>query len=61
MRRALPEAKRARDRAAVSVLRCIPAALDTAEAVPVEETASRGLPLAQSPLGAGAPEAAGVN
>ncbi|WOX15955.1 hypothetical protein [Streptomyces sp. N50] len=49
---------RARDRAAVSALRTTLAALDNAEAVPVEETELRGLAVEQSPVGAGATEAA---
>ncbi|MGW0707444.1 hypothetical protein ACWD4G_16035 [Streptomyces sp. NPDC002643] len=49
---------RARDKVTVSVLRATLAALDNAEAVPVEETASRAGALEQSPVGAGATEAA---
>lgn len=49
---------RAGDKAAVSALRATLGALDNAEAVPVEETALRGLALEQSPVGAGATEAA---
>ncbi|MEU0596956.1 hypothetical protein ABZ484_01625 [Streptomyces sp. NPDC006393] len=49
---------RARDKAAVSALRATLAALDNAEAVPVDEAASRGLALEQSPVGPGATEAA---
>ncbi|MFI6039199.1 hypothetical protein ACIBBD_34745 [Streptomyces sp. NPDC051315] len=49
---------RARDKAAVSALRATLAALDNAEAVPVDEAALRGLALEQSPVGAGATEAA---
>lgn len=48
---------RARDRAAVSALRATLAALDNAEAVPVDEAALRGVALEQSPVGAGATEA----
>jgi uncharacterized protein len=58
MRQALPEAMRARDKAAVSALRTTLAALDNAEAVPVGEAAFRGMALEQSPVGAGATEAA---
>ncbi|MGP3966860.1 hypothetical protein [Streptomyces sp. 6N223] len=49
---------RARDKAAVSALRATLAALDNAEAVPVDEADLRGLALEQSPAGAGATEAA---
>ncbi|MER5527551.1 hypothetical protein ABT075_23650 [Streptomyces sp. NPDC002677] len=49
---------RARDKAAVSALRATLAALDNAEAVPVDESALRGVALEQSPVGAGATEAA---
>ena len=58
MRQALPEAMRARDKAAVSALRATLAALDNAQAVPVDEAEMRGLALEQSPVGAGATEAA---
>jgi uncharacterized protein YqeY len=58
MRQALPEAMRARDKAAVSALRTTLAALDNAEAVPVGAAGIRGLALEQSPVGAGATEAA---
>jgi uncharacterized protein YqeY len=61
MRDALPEAMRARDRAAVSALRATLAALDNAEAVPLDEmdeTAPRAAALEASPVGAGATEAA---
>ncbi len=51
MRRALPEAMRARDKAAVSALRGALGALDNAEAVPVDT-------LAQTPDGVRASEAA---
>lgn len=57
MRQALPEAMRARDKVAVSALRATLAALDNAEAVPVDDDATRGLALEQSPVGAGATEA----
>ncbi|WP_205623104.1 hypothetical protein [Sciscionella marina] len=56
MRQALPEAMRARDRVAVSVLRATLGALDNAEAVPVAET--RGMALEQAPVGVGATEVA---
>ncbi len=56
MRQALPEAMRARDKAAVSALRSALAALDNAEAAPVDEGALRGLALEQAPVGAGATE-----
>lgn len=58
MRQALREAMRARDKAAVSALRSALATLDNAEAVPVDESALRGLALEQAPVGAGATEAA---
>lgn len=58
MRQALPEAMRARDKAAVSALRATLAALDNAEAVPVGETELRGLALEQSPVGVGVTETA---
>ena len=48
---------RARDKAAVSALRSTLAALDNAEAVPLDEAATGGLALEQSPIGAGATEA----
>lgn len=57
MRQALPEAMRARDKAAVSALRTTLAALDNAEAVPVDAAEMRGPALEQSPVGAGATEA----
>ncbi|MBO8192270.1 hypothetical protein ITI46_11415 [Streptomyces oryzae] len=49
---------RARDKAAVSALRATLAALDNAEAVPLEGAQLRGAALEQSPVGAGATEAA---
>lgn len=58
MRQALPEAMRASDKTAVSALRATLAALDNAEAVPVDEAELRGLALEQSPVGVGATEAA---
>jgi uncharacterized protein YqeY len=58
MRQALPEAMRARDKAAVSALRATLAALDNAEAVPVDAAETRGPALEQSPVGVGATEAA---
>lgn len=58
MRQALPEAMRARDKAAVSALRTTLAALDNAEAAPVGEAELRGVALEQSPVGVGATEAA---
>ncbi|MGC5345637.1 hypothetical protein PZB75_00670 [Streptomyces sp. AM 4-1-1] len=48
---------RARDKVAVSALRATLAALDNAEAVPVDGAEARGLALEQSPVGAGATEA----
>jgi uncharacterized protein YqeY len=57
MRQALPEAMRARDKAAVSALRSTLAALDNAEAVPLDESGARGPAIEQSPVGAGATEA----
>lgn len=58
MRQALPEAMRARDRAAVSALRTTLAALDNAEAVPMDEVEPRGPALEQVPVGVGTTEAA---
>ncbi|MFE9535466.1 hypothetical protein [Streptomyces sp. NPDC006691] len=49
---------RARDKVAVRALRATLAALDNAEAVPVGATEPRGLSLEESPVGAGATEAA---
>ncbi|WP_329417585.1 hypothetical protein OG802_32525 [Streptomyces sp. NBC_00704] len=49
---------RARDRSAVSALRTTLAALDNAEAVPVDEAKQAGTALELSPLGVGATEAA---
>ncbi|MFE9453898.1 hypothetical protein [Streptomyces sp. NPDC006739] len=49
---------RARDKAAVSALRATLAALDNAEAVPLDEAALRGSALEQSPVGVGVTEAA---
>ncbi|MEV5439336.1 hypothetical protein AB0K80_25490 [Streptomyces sp. NPDC052682] len=49
---------RARDRAAVSALRATLAALDNAEAVPVDADALRGVAIEAAPAGAGATEAA---
>jgi uncharacterized protein YqeY len=58
LRQALPEAMRARDKVAVSALRTTLAALDNAEAVPVDEAALRGLALEQAPVGVGVTEVA---
>lgn len=58
MRQALPEAMRARDKAAVSALRATLAALDNAEALPVDNSALRGVALEHSPVGVGVTEAA---
>jgi hypothetical protein len=58
LRQALPEAMRARDKAAVSALRATIAALDNAEAVPVDDVETRGSAIEWSPVGAGATEAA---
>jgi uncharacterized protein YqeY len=58
MRQALPEAMRARDKAAVSALRATLAALDNAEAVPVDESELRGMALEHAPVGVGVTEAA---
>jgi uncharacterized protein YqeY len=58
MRDALPDAMRARDKVSVSALRGTLAALDNAEAVPVDATTPRAGALEQSPVGAGATEAA---
>ncbi|QPP10773.1 hypothetical protein G4Z16_17560 [Streptomyces bathyalis] len=49
---------RARDKATVSALRATLAALDNAEAVRVDAAEVRGLALEESPVGAGATEAA---
>ncbi|MGM0359053.1 hypothetical protein ACNFRX_03485 [Streptomyces griseoaurantiacus] len=49
---------RARDKAAVSALRSTLAALDNAEAVPLDESATPGPAIEQTPTGAGATEAA---
>ncbi|MCQ9180607.1 GatB/YqeY domain-containing protein [Streptomyces sp. IBSBF 2953] len=49
---------RARDKVAVSALRATLAALDNAEAVPVDEAGLRGGALEHSPVGVGATEAA---
>jgi uncharacterized protein len=57
LRQALPEAMRARDRAAVSALRSALAALDNAGAVPVDEAVIRAGAIEQAPVGAGATEA----
>ncbi len=57
MRQALPEAMRARDKVAVSALRTALAALDNAEAVPVDGAVTHGPALEQSPVGVGATEA----
>jgi uncharacterized protein YqeY len=58
MRQALPEAMRARDKVAVSALRATLAALDNAEAVPVDDAASGGSAIEQAPVGVGTTEAA---
>jgi uncharacterized protein len=58
MRQALPEAMRARDRAAVSALRSALAALENAEAVPLDGPGPASLALEQTPVGAGATEVA---
>lgn len=58
MRQALPEAMRARDKAAVSALRATLAAVDNAEAVAVDDAELRGSALEESPVGAGATDAA---
>jgi uncharacterized protein YqeY len=58
MRQALPDAMRARDKAAVSALRATLAALDNAEAVPLDEAGLRGSALERSPVGVGTTEAA---
>jgi uncharacterized protein YqeY len=57
MREALPEAMRARDKAAVSALRTTLAALDNAAAVSLDEAQLRGVALEQSPVGVGTTEA----
>ncbi|MEU8679429.1 hypothetical protein [Streptomyces sp. NPDC048560] len=48
---------RARDKVAVSTLRATLAALDNAEAVPVDEAELRGVAFEQSPVGVGTTEA----
>ena len=58
MRRALVEAMRARDATAVRALRSALAALDNAEAVPLDDAAARGTAIEASPVGVGAAEAA---
>jgi uncharacterized protein len=58
MRQALPAAMRARDKVAVSALRATLAALDNAEAVPVDEAQLRGVALEHAPTGVGVTEAA---
>ncbi|BCK71088.1 hypothetical protein Srufu_050410 [Streptomyces libani subsp. rufus] len=58
MRQALPEAMRARDKVAVSVLRATLAVLDNAEAVPVGEAGLRGVAIEQAPVGVGVTEVA---
>lgn len=58
MRQALPDAMRARDKAAVSALRTTLAALDNAEAVPVDGAGPRASALERSPVGVGVTEAA---
>jgi len=55
LRQALPEAMRARDRAAVSALRATLAALDNAEAVPVDD---RARAIETAPVGVGARDVA---
>ncbi|MFG2812550.1 hypothetical protein [Streptomyces sp. NPDC048410] len=49
---------RARDKAAVSALRATLAALDNAEATPVDAEALRGVALEHAPVGVGSTEAA---
>ncbi|MCK7624418.1 hypothetical protein MUU72_15115 [Streptomyces sp. RS10V-4] len=49
---------RARDKAAVSALRSTLAALDNAEAVPVDASARRGAALEHSPVGVGTTDVA---
>ena len=58
MSQALPEAMRARDKVAVRALRTALAAVDNAEAVPMDEAVVHGLALEQSPVGVGVTEAA---
>ncbi|MFM9608194.1 hypothetical protein DF268_43710 [Streptomyces sp. V2] len=57
LRQALPDAMRARDKVAVSALRATLAALDNAEAVPVDASVLRGQAIEAVPVGAGATEA----
>ncbi|MFI8347070.1 hypothetical protein [Streptomyces sp. NPDC085596] len=49
---------RARDKPAVSALRATLAALDNAEAMPVDEVTLRGVALEHAPVGVGSTEAA---
>ncbi|KND28679.1 GatB/YqeY domain-containing protein [Streptomyces acidiscabies] len=58
LRQALPDAMRARDKVAVSALRATLAALDNAEAVPVDAGVLRGQAIEAVPVGVGATEAA---
>lgn len=58
MRQALPEAMRARDKVAMRALRATLSALDNAEAVPVDPADARSSAIEDSPVGAGATEAA---
>lgn len=58
MRAALPEAMRARDKTAVSALRGALAALENAEAPPVDDAARRAKALEEAPVGAGVTDAA---
>ncbi|HWG99688.1 MAG TPA: hypothetical protein VNV66_10270 [Pilimelia sp.] len=58
LRKALPAAMRARDRAAVSALRSALAAIDNAEAVDRPTSADHGLAIGETPRGAGAADVA---
>ncbi len=58
LRQALPAAMRARDSAAVSALRSALAALDNAEAVPIDEVELLSPAVEASPVGLGVTEAA---
>ncbi len=58
LRGALPAALKERDRDLVSALRSTLAALDNAEAVPVEEAGTGSLALEHTPVGVGAREVA---
>ncbi|MEU8815359.1 hypothetical protein [Actinoplanes sp. NPDC048796] len=58
LREALPPAMKARDRAAIAVLRATLAAIDNAEAVQTDEGTGVSLAIETSPVGVGATEVA---